>query len=81
MCSLKAVRKVLGRHILDEVQGLEDDFKSTQKPAVVRYEALEGLLEIDLWIPTRKEEVGLLLRFLCSPTRTLPDNPTRTPTL
>ena len=64
MCSLKAVRKVLGRHILDEVQGLKDDFKSTQKPAVVRYEALEGLLEIDLWIPTRKEEVGLLLGLL-----------------
>jgi len=32
-------------------------------------------------LPARKEEVGLLLRFLFNPTRTLPCNPTKTPTL
>jgi hypothetical protein len=53
------------------------------------YEAMNcsGLVtEIDLRVPTRnlparKEVVGLQLWFICNPPRTLPCNPTMTPTL
>jgi hypothetical protein len=85
--NLETAKEELGKHLQDEVsEELEDTSKSTRKPALLGYEELQGLLGIDPQVSVRKllaskEEVRLLLEFLCNPTRTLPYNPTRTPTL
>jgi hypothetical protein len=53
--SLKTARKVLGKtHSRRSSEELEDDFRSTWKPALLGYEELEGLLGIDPQVPARK---------------------------
>ena len=71
--SLEATRKVL--------KELKDDSRSTRKPAVLGYKALGGLSEINLRIPARKEEIGLILGFIYNPTRTPTLEPTSIPPL
>jgi hypothetical protein len=54
-CSLEVAKKVIGKtHSRQSSEELEDDSKSTQKPALLGYEELGGLSRIDPQVPARK---------------------------